>query len=71
MQRFGDVMVAMLKLVHGFAFDVARPAVNEVVYDAVSSEQGGPAECNHQQVSFAPGAGFRCAACAADLSDWG
>ncbi len=64
-------MVAVLKLVRGFAFDVERPAVNEVVYDAFSGEQGGSAECNHHQVSFAPGAGFRCAACAADLSDWG
>lgn len=64
-------MVAMLKLVRGFAFDDERPGVNKVVYEAVSRERGGSAECNHRQVSFAPGAGFRCAACAADLSDWG
>lgn len=64
-------MVAMLKLVRGFAFGIERPAVSEVVCEAFTNEQGGSAECNHQQVSFAPGAGFRCAACAADLSDWG
>lgn len=62
-------MVAMLKLVRGFTFDVDRPAVNEVIYEA--REQSTSAECNHHQVSFAPGAGFRCASCAADLSDWG
>lgn len=64
-------MVTVLKLVRGFAFDVERPAVNEVVFEALSGEPGGSAECNHHQVGFAPGAGFRCTACAADLSDWG
>jgi hypothetical protein len=65
-------MVAMLKLVRGFGFDIEQPAVNDRVFEARSSESPGASlECNHHQVSFAPGAGFRCTACAADLSDWG
>ena len=64
-------MVAMLKFVRGFAFDIERPALNDIIYEARSKESTGRAECDHRQVSFAPGAGFRCAACAADLSDWG
>lgn len=64
-------MVAMLKLVRGFGFDIEQPAVNERIYEARAGEPSAQVECNHHQVSFAPGAGFRCAACAADLSDWG
>lgn len=63
-------MGAMLKLVRGFAFDIEQPAVNDRQYEA-RAEPGAPVDCDHQQVSFAPGAGFRCVACAADLSDWG